>query len=231
VLATDPEPAVKFLGVYFDPQLNFKYHIKRLRNKLSKSLYALRSTKNFLSEKALCQLYFTMIHSHLIYAIQIWTCTSPSNFSEIEKIQKKAIRIVKQAKYNAHTEPLFKKLNILPFKDLVTFFKLQFMQRFIQGFLPPSFNLVWTRNNIRNIGENEILLRNHNDINIPFARLHSADRQPLFAFPKIWEDFPVLQIKFTRRKLEFDNILKKHFLSELSSSINCTRLFCPSCSL
>ena len=32
-------PAIKFLGVYFDPALNFRYHIKQLNAKLSKSLF------------------------------------------------------------------------------------------------------------------------------------------------------------------------------------------------
>ena len=43
VQSNDNFPAVKFLGVYFDPDLNFKFHISFLRKKLSKALYALRT--------------------------------------------------------------------------------------------------------------------------------------------------------------------------------------------
>jgi hypothetical protein len=32
-------PAVKFLGVYLDPKLNFKFHVTQIVKKLSKSLY------------------------------------------------------------------------------------------------------------------------------------------------------------------------------------------------
>ena len=35
VSSTDSTPAIKFLGVYFDPALNFKHHISILKNKLS----------------------------------------------------------------------------------------------------------------------------------------------------------------------------------------------------
>jgi hypothetical protein len=31
-------PAIRCLGVYFDPQLNFKYHIKTISNKISRML-------------------------------------------------------------------------------------------------------------------------------------------------------------------------------------------------
>ena len=78
-------------------------------------------------------------------------------------MQKNAIRIVAGKAYNAHTEPLFKKLQILPLPDLITFSKIQFVQRFPQGFLPVSFNETWVRNAVRNIGENEIQLRNNRD--------------------------------------------------------------------
>ena len=51
VLPTDDVPAVRFLGVYFDPNLNFQFHIKTIVSKLSKALYILRSAKNLLTKK------------------------------------------------------------------------------------------------------------------------------------------------------------------------------------
>ena len=45
VTVNDELPAIQFLGVFFDPSLNFKHHISTLKNKLSKALYALRSVK------------------------------------------------------------------------------------------------------------------------------------------------------------------------------------------
>ena len=45
VTVNDELPAIKFLGVFFDPNLNFKHHISTLKNKLSKALYALPSVK------------------------------------------------------------------------------------------------------------------------------------------------------------------------------------------
>jgi hypothetical protein len=36
-------PAIKFLGIFIDPMLNFKYHISKIVSKISKSLFYLRS--------------------------------------------------------------------------------------------------------------------------------------------------------------------------------------------
>ena len=74
VLATDDLPAVRFLGVYFDPSLNFQYHTKIIISKLSKALYILRSSKNLLTLKSLKSVYYALFHCNLIYCLPIWSC-------------------------------------------------------------------------------------------------------------------------------------------------------------
>ena len=112
-------PAVKFLGVFFYPQLNFNYHIKSITSKLSKALYMLRSTKNVLPLKARKAVYYTLFHCHLIYCLPIWSCTSSANINTMSILQKKAVRIVAAENYNAHTQPIFKSQKILPFDKFI----------------------------------------------------------------------------------------------------------------
>ena len=168
---------------------------------MSKALYALRMVKNTLNQKSLLLLYNSIFHCHLLYAIQIWSCSRSGLQNEIFKMQKAAIRIVSGSSYNSHTEPLFKKLQVLPLPDLITFSKLQFMHRFSQKFLPFSFNDTWIKNSIRNIGENEIQLRNFNQLQHTHSSLASLDVFPLYNFPKLWQDFPDEHINpFTPKK-------------------------------
>ena len=230
ISSNDDIPAAKFLGVFFDSSLSFKYQVSCIRKKLSKALYILRMVKKTLPKDSLKLIYYSIFHCHLIYAIQVWSCCNQNLINDLFKMQKSAIRIICNTSYNEHTEPLFKKEDILPLPDLVNFFKIQFMQRFCQGFLPPSFNQIWTRNSIRNIGENEILLRNNNRLQLPPSRLVLTDRLPTVSFVRIWEQFPDEQIKFIRKKTEFDQKLKKFYIKDLAESIVCNRLFCPSCS-
>jgi hypothetical protein len=114
--------------------------------------------------------------------------------------------------------------------DLVKFFNLQFMHRYIQGFLPISFNEVWLTNAARQVQDTlPRVLRNSENLNIPFARLATTIKQPLVNLPKLWTLFDNAEIKFIRNKLEFNLKLKKFLLSQLSSSVVCNRLFCPAC--
>ena len=62
-------PAIKFLGLFLDQFLNFKYHINKISAKLSSALFCIRRCKHFLTKAALKTLYFSMFHCHLIYAL------------------------------------------------------------------------------------------------------------------------------------------------------------------
>ena len=226
-----PTPYAKFLGVLIDPKLSFKTHISYITKKVSTSLYFLRGAKKVLNQRALKFIYYALFHSHLIYASQLWSCCNESLLKPIATKQKMAIRILSNAKYNSHTEPLFKKLNILPFAQLCLFFKLQFMQQFTQQYLPVALNNMWITNNERRQNEAHVMLRNADLLHIPLARTLFTSKHPLTTFPQLWADFPDESIKFIRNKIEFNSTLKKYFINELSANINCGRLLCPDCHL
>jgi hypothetical protein len=233
ITAKSKIPAMKFLGVYFDPSLNFQYHVEKIFSKISLGLYMLRTVKNTLNQKALKALYYTLIHCHLVYAIQIWSCCSKKLLKDLFSKQKMAIRIVSGLKYNAHTEPTFKKLSILPFPSLTEYFVIQFMQRYTQGFLPVIFNNTWITNAVRRGDGGELAaLRNGAELHIPPARTNQTDSHPLTNFPRTWVAMAEesAEICFIRNKVEFDRKLKKHLLAKLSPVVICNRLlYCPSC--
>ena len=74
--------------------------------------------KNNLNPSGLRSLFFVLIHSHLSYCPIVINCLSKSNTTKLEKIQKKAIRIITKSAFNAHTQPLFIINRILPFEKI-----------------------------------------------------------------------------------------------------------------
>ena len=220
-------PAIKFLGMYLDPALNFKFHINEVSKKLSKSLFCLRRCKNLLTEKALKSLYYSLFHSHLIYGIQIYSCASPSNLNQIIIKQKKAVRCIKNSRYNAHSGILFKELKILPFESLCSYFKLKFMYEYKNHLLPRSFVNLW---NIRGSMNGNHLLRNNNEFTVPRFRLSLVERLPLCSFPNHWNKFiDTFGVKNSLTRKQFCAKLKKNMLESIPTV--CVRLLCPSCHL
>ena len=179
-------PYAKFLEVLIDPKLSFKPHILQVTKKVSTSVYFLRGAKNVLNQKALKLIYYALFHAHLIYASQLWSCCSESLLKPIITKQKIAIRILSNAKYNLHTEPLFKKHNVLPFAQFCSLFKLQFMQQFTQKLLPVALQNMWITNNERRQNQAQVVLCNNDALDIPLASTPFTSKHPLTTFPQLW---------------------------------------------
>jgi hypothetical protein len=72
--AKDP---IKFLGIHIDEQLSWKCHIKKLFSKIFRAIFCINRVKNILPFGVLKSLYYSLVHSHIIYGIQTWG-NSPS---------------------------------------------------------------------------------------------------------------------------------------------------------
>ena len=103
-----------FLGYTIDEHLGWKPHIQKISNKIARTLGIMCRLKNFLPTRILRMLYNSLILPHLQYSI----LARGFNMGRLEKLQKRAVRIISLGKYNSHTNPLFEKLNLLKLKDL-----------------------------------------------------------------------------------------------------------------
>ena len=136
----------KFLGIFIDDELVWNQHIEYISKKVTSGLYAINSCKRFLSSSNLKLLYFSLVHTHLSYGTMIWGGTYKTHIHKLEIIQKKAIRSIYKANYNAHTSPLFKKSNILKLCDIFNIQIGKLVFKCINQLSPPSLSDLFTRN-------------------------------------------------------------------------------------
>jgi hypothetical protein len=162
------------LGVVVDKNLNWTPHINHIIKKISKSICILNKLKHYLPEQTLKTIYNSLINSHINYGILCWGYKT----NRLLKLQKKAIRIVCHTKYNAHTQPLFKRLNILTIQDILIrklykfYFKMQHNQLpnyFSNNFLQQSTHSYNTRNDL---------------YELPYTRHKFAEHSIRFQLPK-----------------------------------------------
>ena len=81
-------------------------------------------------------IYNALILPHLNYSLLCWGFS----VNRLQKIQKKAIRVICTSKYNAHTEPLFKYLKLLNIFYLFKLNSLKFAYKYHKGPLPDYFS-------------------------------------------------------------------------------------------
>ena len=112
--------SVKYLGITIDKKLNFEIHIKQLESKISRSIGIMTKLIHVLPAKALCTLYYFMIHSHLLYGIAIWGTTFKSYLKRLSSLQNRAIKQIVDCHSQSNANPCYAQLNILKLNDLYT---------------------------------------------------------------------------------------------------------------
>jgi hypothetical protein len=185
------ETSFKLLGVLFDEYLTFDSHITLLCSKISKSLFCINRIKNFVNGDSLKQLYYAMVHSHLSYCLNVYSCANTTALQKLRVKQKEAVRVINLAGYRDHTKPLFQQCKILPLDEMIKYSRLKFMHNYVHNNLPFSFNEIWSYNYMRNP---ERVLRNANDLYVPAHHFATVKRFPLFLFPLIWNEEDVRKL-------------------------------------
>jgi len=89
------------------------------QKKISKSIGIINKAKSLLATAHLKMLYLSVIDPYLTYCCIVWA--SPEKTTSLEvlyKLQKRAARIIMFVHHLTHTEPIFRKLNMLSIYDL-----------------------------------------------------------------------------------------------------------------
>ena len=67
-LTVDRQYSIKLLGVWIDGNLTWRDHVHTVKNKVAKNIGLLYQRKHYLDDKCLKQIYFSNVHTYLIYA-------------------------------------------------------------------------------------------------------------------------------------------------------------------
>ena len=103
--------------------------------------------KDKVNSNTLLTIYNTLILPHLSYCCEIWANTYNSRIKELILLQKRAVRLIDKVGYRDSTSPIFKKYNILKFKDLIDFHSCVLMFKASNNMLPANVQMQLCRNN------------------------------------------------------------------------------------
>ena len=132
--------SVKYLGIIMDYNLSWKDRVFELSKKLSRGIGILFKLRDFVSTDILIQVYYSLINPFLIYAVLVWGHTYKSNLHPLVILQKKAMRIMTFSGFREHSFPLFKRLKLLKFLDIIYVNTASFMLQYGLGNLPADYD-------------------------------------------------------------------------------------------
>ena len=162
--------------------MNWNSHTQKIANKISRTLGVMNRLKRYLPFSAMKLMYDPLILSHLQFGITNWGF----EWERISKLQKRALRIMKNSRYNAHTEPLFKKLTLLKVKDIFDVQCLKFWYKFVNNKLPKYFRDMFKFNHELH----DIVTRNHDCLHLYPTRTSGARNVLRHHIPELLNKFP-----------------------------------------
>ena len=157
--------------------------------------------------------------------LPIWDNMLGFEWGRLVKLQKRAVRIITNSKYNAHTEPLFRDLHLLKITDIFDVQCMKFWYKFSNNTLPNYFRSMFQYNS--SLYETET--RNHDRMHVFPTRTFGSRNVLRHRLPELVYRFPADLIRKakTHSITAFSNHIKHHILE--SYSYDCIELNCYVC--
>ena len=162
--------------------------------------------KRYLPLSALKIMYESLFLSLIPFGTTCWGF----EWGRHVKLQKRALRITTNSKYNAHTEPLFKDVHLLKITDIFNAQCLKFWYKFSNNTLPNYFRSMFQYNS----SLYDIETRNHDRMHVFPTRTFGAHNVLRHRLPELVYQFAADLIRKaqTHSITDFSNHIKLHIV-------------------
>jgi len=211
-----------FLGIVIDKHLTWDQHVHKISTKISKTIAIMNKLKHTIQSAVLLTIYHSLIMPHFSYGMLSWG----SKCCRLNKLQKKAVRVIVNASYNAHSEPILKGLRLLKLQDMCTLQELKLCFKLEHALLPSYFYSIY----IRHSDNHDFSTRNSKDFQLPLIKHSFAKCSIRFRLPTTYNNCQdIIKEKILSHSYNgFSNYIKNHFLFNYKA--DCSRQNCYICS-
>ena len=177
---------VKYLGMFIDENLNWHEHISHLSKKVSSLTGMLYRVKSFLPYRCKKDIYFALIHSILIYCIEIYANVNKSILHPLIIKCNRLLRLLQSKPRRTPVTELYSSFSTLPVNKLFHLYTLKLMHKFIYfpSKLPASITKLFTRC----CAVHEHRTRNKDFI---FIQSNINPNSITFYGPSLWSKLPI----------------------------------------
>ncbi len=169
-----------FLGLVLNSSLKWNTHINHIRTKIARTIGLMTRLKHIYPRAALLILYNALIIPNFTYCLLVWG-SKVVNDHPLHLLQKRALRIITNNDFLAHSEPICKELRLTKVPDMYHLSIWKFYFKLMNNRLPPYFNFMIP--------------------SLPRVCDHYAIRRPTFHLPHIVHEFAQHLVEYQMIKL------------------------------
>ena len=204
-----PVPVARDLGVFIDQYLTYDEHLTQTAAKCLCKLVQINRIKHLLDKETLLLLINAFDFSKLFYCSTVWSNTSKSNVSKLQRVQNFAARIILGLRKFDHISQGIKSLKWLPVKDRLYLNDAIMMYKCINKLAPDYLaDKFVQRSHIHNRNT-----RSRNQLDIPRCRISTGQRSFVYRGTQLWNS-----LSYDVRTAKCPKVFKRRLINILLSS-------------
>ena len=131
----------KYLGLFFDKDLDWKTHVDYICKKLAKTCGIISKVRHCVDINTLKTIYYSLGYSYLRYGNIVWGNAANSVLEPLTTLQNRIIKIITFAPFGrVDLEPVYHDLKILGLSEIHFLEKAKLMFKYFNGKLPKAFD-------------------------------------------------------------------------------------------
>ncbi len=208
--------STKILGVYCDNVLSWEEHIRHIHNKIVRNLYLLQQIKAYLPTDARKMFVNNYVMPHFDYCCIIWGNCSQTLLYDLEKLQKRAARLILDEALDrentTRSSILFSKLNWMSLQDRIKFHRAVQVFKCVNKLSGQVMENLFDQS--KNVHDHNTRAAQNNNLYIAQQHFKSFS----FIGATTWNSIPV-QIRDAKSLESFKRQYVKHLNNNLPSEI------------
>ena len=202
-----PVSSQKLLGIHIDETLSWNSHIDYLCSIISSRITLLKQLSHYVPENVQKLFYQSYILPLIDYGSNSWGSTSKTNIERLNKLQKRAARIVLKADFTTPSAEMFQRLGCMPVTQRINYNKAVLTFKALNNLTPAYISDLLTPTaqvcnmNLRSSENGSLML--------PKARTSFYSGSFAFSAPKLWNTFPT-SVRQASSLNTFKGVMKEH---------------------
>ena len=217
------------LGIIISEDMKWNSHLKYISARAYKVLGLIRRCfSTALSIPTKRNLYLSLVRSQLLYGSQVWRPHLIKDFTDLERVQKRATKYILNDSSSSYKSRLVA-LNILPLMMQLEFLDIIF---FIRCIKEPDLTQAFPIKSYVIFSDNKTRSATHLKLRHSISKLNVTGHFYFNRLPRLWNSLPPLNLNLSLHSLKKQiwKFFWCHFLLHFQSNNPCTFHFCCPCS-